>query len=67
MFISGFEDNDLLQVTGVFSATYNKRAKELYFNVDSTTNAITLKNFTATSFNVNGTAYQISNTSLVKK
>ena len=65
--ISGFEDNDLLQVTGVFSATYNKRAKELYFNVDSTTNAITLKNFTATSFNVNGTAYQISNTSLVKK
>ena len=65
--ISGFEDNDLLQITGTFTSSYNKSNKEVSFNVDSTANALTLKNFTATTFNINGTNYKISGTSLVKK
>ncbi len=65
--IYGFENNDLLQITGAFSASYNKSKKELAFKVDSTKNAITLKDFTATSFNINGTSYKISGTKLVGK
>ena len=65
--IFGFENNDMLQITGAFSASYNKTKKELYFKVGSTAEAITLKNFTATSFNVNGGSYKIIGTSLVRK
>ena len=65
--IFGFENSDMLQITGAFSASYNKSKKELYFNVGSTAEAITLKNFTASSFNVNGTNYKISGSNLVKK
>ena len=64
--IYGFEDGDLLQITGTFTGTYSKSKKEVYFKVGSTANAITLKNFTATTFNVNGTSYKISGTKLVK-
>ena len=64
--ISGFANNDMLQITGTFSGTYNKSKKEIYFKVDSTKNAITLKNFTATTFHVNGDAYHISGKKLVK-
>ena len=65
--IFGFDDNDLLKITGAFSASYNRSKDEIYFKVGSTTNAITLKDFSATSFNVNGTAYKISGSKLVKK
>ena len=65
--IYGFENNDMLKITGTFSTSYNKSKKEIYFKVASTSNAITLKNFTATSFNVNGTAYKISGSKLIKK
>ena len=65
--IFGFENSDMLQITGAFSASYNKSKKELYFNVGSTAETITLKNFTASSFNVNGTNYKISGSNLVKK
>ncbi|MBR4382519.1 MAG: hypothetical protein IKP64_03075 [Selenomonadaceae bacterium] len=64
--IVGFEDDDLLEITGTFSGTYNKSKKEVYFKVGSTANAITLKNFTATTFNINGDSYSISGTKLVK-
>ena len=63
--IFGFEDNDLLKITGAFSASYNKSEKELYFKVDSTADALTLKDFTATTFNVNGDTYKISGKKLV--
>jgi len=64
--IYGFENNDLLKITGTFSGTYNKSKKEIYFKVGSTSNAITLKDFSATSFNINGTNYKISGSALKK-
>lgn len=65
--IGGFEDSDLLQIIGDFSASYNSLKNEIYFKVGSTTNAITLKNFIATSFKVNEDTYQISGNNLIKK
>jgi len=64
--ITDFGDDDLLQITGTFSGTYNKSANTIAFKVGSTANALTLKDFTATTFNVNGNDYRISGTKLVK-
>ena len=65
--IYGFENNDLLKITGAFSGTYSKSKGEVYFKVGTTSKAITLTDFSASSFNVNGDIYQISGTKLVKK
>ena len=65
--IYGFENADLLQITGTFSGTYNKSKEELYLKIGSTAKAITLKDFEASSFNINGTRYRISGTKLVEK
>ncbi len=65
--IYGFENDDLLQITGTFSASYSKSKSEVYFKVGSTSKAVTLKNFTATSFNVNGDTYQISGSKFKKQ
>jgi len=66
--IYGFDNTDMLKITGTFAGTYNKSKKEIYFKVGSTANAITLKDFGSTStFNVNGTNYKISGSKLVKK
>ncbi len=65
--IYGFDNTDMLKITETFTGTYNKSKKEVYFKVGSTSNAITLKNFTATTFNVNGTSYKLSSSKLVKK
>ena len=65
--ISGFSNDDMLQITGMFSATYDKTAKTIAFKVGSTANAITLKDFTATTFNINGNSCEISGNKLVKK
>ena len=66
--IYGFENNDLLKITGVFSASYNKSKKEIAFKVGSTANAITLKDFgSTTTFNVNNTTYKLSGGKLIQK
>ncbi|MBR0059871.1 MAG: hypothetical protein IJP68_00175, partial [Selenomonadaceae bacterium] len=65
--IYGFENDDMLKITGAFSGTYSKSKGEVYFKVGSTAKAITLSDFTATSFNVNGTDYKIKGSKLVKK
>ena len=66
--IYGFDNTDMLQITGTFSGTYNKSQKAVSFKVGSTSNAITLKDFGTTStFNVNGINYKISGSSLKKK
>ncbi len=65
--ITDFSDEDLLQILGKFTPSYNASAKTIAFKVGSTANAITLKDFTATTFNVNGDAYHISGKTLVKK
>ena len=62
--IYDFANNDMLQITGDFSTSYSKSKQEIYFKVDTTDKAITLKNFTATTFNVNGTNYKISGSKL---
>ena len=56
----------MLKITDTFSGTYNKKKDEIYFKVGETANAITLKNFSATSFNVNGTDYKISGSNLTR-
>jgi len=63
--ISGFENDDMLLITGAFTASVNASAKTIAFKVDSTANAVTLKNYTATSFNINGFKYKISGSKLV--
>ncbi len=65
--IFGFENNDLLKITGTFSASYSKSKDEVYFKVGTTSKAITLSDFTATSFHVNSSTYRISGSKLVKK
>ena len=64
--IYGFENDDMLQIKGDFSTSYNSSKKEIYFKVGSTSNAIALKNFTATSFNINGETYHVSDKTLTK-
>ena len=58
--IYGFADDDLLQISGAFSGTYNSSKKELSLTVGKTKNAIILRDFTAASFNINGTAYTLT-------
>lgn len=65
--ITDFGDDDLLQITGTFTGTYNASANAIAFKVGSTASALTLKNFTATTFNINGDAWRIKNGAFVKK
>ena len=65
--IYGFEDGDLLQITGDWSAKFTPSKNEIAFKVGATASAITLKEFDASTFNVNGDSYQISGSKLVKK
>ncbi|MBR1647482.1 MAG: calcium-binding protein, partial [Selenomonadaceae bacterium] len=65
--ISGFDTGDMLQITEAFTGTYNKSSKTISIKVGSTASAITIKDFTATTFNINGDSYGISGTKLVKK
>ena len=43
--IFGFDNSDMLQITGAFSASCNKKQSEVYFKVGTTSKAITLKEF----------------------
>ncbi len=63
--VSGFEDDDLLQITGDWSTVVDASAKTIAFTVG--TGSLTIKNYTATEFNINGDAYAISGTTLAKK
>ena len=63
--IYGFENNDLLEIIGDFTTSYNSKKNEIAFNAGN--GSITLKDFTATTFNVNGDKYKISGDSLVRK
>ncbi len=63
--IYNFGDEDALQIVGNFTASVV--GEDVTFKVGSTANAITLKDFTATTFNVNGDEYTISEGSFTKK
>ena len=65
--IYNFDDDDMLQILGTFSAKYDKSSDTVVFKVGSVANAITLKDFYASTFNINGSDYQISGSKLVKK
>lgn len=65
-FIFGFDENDMLQITNTFSASVSS-AGNVVFKVGSTASAITLRKFTATTFNVNGDTYAIKNNKFVKQ
>lgn len=65
--IYGFDDDDMLQITGDWSVSYNASTNTVALKVGSTYNAIRLKDFTASTFHVNDATYQISGTKLVKQ
>ncbi len=58
--ICDFDDDDLLQVSGTFTASYNVGTNKVLIKVGSTASAITLQDFTASTFNINGDRYAIS-------
>ena len=62
--IFGFANDDLLQITGAFTTSYDSAAGEVKFGVGD--GSITLRDFTATSFNVNGNSYGISGNKLIR-
>ena len=66
-FIYGFDDTDMLEISGTFTASYNQKKEEISIKVGSTSNAITLRDFTATEFNINKRAYVISGATLARK
>ena len=64
--IYGFDDKDTLTFDNLdFTTSYSKKNQAVTFKVDK--GSITLKDFTATSFNVNGDTYKISGSKLVRK
>ena len=64
--IYGFGSDDLLKITGAFSASYSKSKNSVAFKVGS--GSVTLKNFGATTtFHVNDTTYRLSGGKLTAK
>ena len=61
--IYGFDNDDLLQIMDDFMPSYKNGVVTLKVGSGS----ITLKDFTATTFNINDDTYQISNSKFVKK
>lgn len=64
--ILGFDNDDMLQITGNWTATVTS-AGNISFKVGSTYNSVVLKSFSATNFNINGETYEISGKKLVKQ
>ena len=67
--IYGFGDDDTLILSNLDlkEGTLNAKGTEIYLKVGSTKKAITLKDFDATEFNINGSTYAISGNKLVKQ
>jgi len=64
--IFGFEDNDTLTLDNLtFTFSYSSKSGALSLKV--TNGSITLKDFSATTFNINDTAYKLSGKKLVVK
>lgn len=63
--IGGFGNDDLLKITGAFTTSYDSAASTIKFTVGD--GSITLKDFTATTFNVNSDTYKISGGTFVKQ
>lgn len=63
--IYGFDNSDMLNITGNFSASFNEGKNEISFKVGS--GRVTLKDFTATEFNINSEIYAITDGGFQKK
>ena len=63
--ISGFDNNDMLLITSAFSASYDASTKSIAFTVGD--GSITIQDFTAKTFNVNGLKYRIKGNNFVRK
>ncbi|MBD3879469.1 MAG: hypothetical protein SR1Q5_07275 [Quinella sp. 1Q5] len=64
--IYGFENSDTLTLDGLeFTSSYSKSKGTLALTFDE--GSITFKNFTATTFHIDGNTYKISGSKLVKK
>ncbi|MBR4382877.1 MAG: hypothetical protein IKP64_04900, partial [Selenomonadaceae bacterium] len=62
--VYNFTNDDALQLNGSFTASVKNNS--IAFKVDSQADAITLHDYTATSFNINGDMYQVSGNTLKK-
>ena len=62
--IYNFGNEDALQIVGTFTASVV--GEDVTFKVGSTANAVTLKDFTAEEFIVNGDTYRINGNNFVK-
>ena len=61
--IEGFGNDDLLKITGTWDSSCTTSAVTLTIGDGS----IKLNDYSATTFNINDTAYEISGSTLVKK
>ncbi len=65
--IFGFDDTDMLEINGDWSAAYYSGSGRVVFKVGSTYSAIILDKPTATNFNVNGNNYVVSGNTLARQ
>ena len=63
--IYGFDNMDMIEISGAFTTAYSDKKEEISIKVGS--GSITLKDFTATEFTINKEAYVISGATLTKK
>ena len=63
--ISGFANDDLLEISTTFKASYNSRRKEIKLKVSA--GSIVLKDYTADTFHIGNDTYQIVDGSFKKK
>ena len=61
--IIGFDNNDMLQLSNFTASVKNNK---IFFQVASQKNAVTLQDFTATTFNINGDIYRVQDNKLTK-
>ncbi len=65
--IYNFDDDDMLQISGDWTAAYYSGSGRVVFKVGSTYSAIILENSTAATFNINGETYAVSNNQFTKQ
>ena len=65
--IFDFDEYDMLQITGTFTGSYNVGTNLVSIKVGSTAGAITLQDWSTSTFNINGDDYTIKGSKLVKK
>ncbi len=65
--IFGFDDIDMPEISGAWTAAYYSGSGRVVFKVGDTYSAIILDKPTASTFNINGDNYQVSGSTLAKQ